>query len=714
MLAALLLAAALATAVPADLKIVDENGNPVAQATVVSVSPRQVRVSAPGYETRVITLDPNTHAIVLQRMLPVIAAVRVATGSPQTLHSLPVAAAALDRAAIASNPAMTSDALLRQLPGFDRTRSNSMFSNYGLLRVSFAGAGSDRGLVLVDGVPAQDGFGGQVDWAAYPPQSLQRAELLMGAGSALYGAGAVGGVLDMQTFAPPSAPGAPVAGALTFAGGSHAFSRQSTNASAWLSPRISSAVSVQQQRMQYYDLPPAYDSPVNTIASSDTSMASMRLRYKAGDRDSVEVGERAAWDDQFEGRPNYTFSRRLNQTDLRYTHGTAQSILQAGIFTRTTYIVNVADQFPTKPGVLRYVQNVPTSEDGFSAAWINGGGASTFELRADARHVRGETRQYGTGNVFQNSGSGSQNLYGFAAQQTWRGKRLQVVAGARLDTLRSYDEQQQSVVKGVLNVTAPPARSDAAISPRLAMRYDLTPHLALRASSGAGFRPPFLNELVRGYFIGNVAYQPNPSLVPERSRTNSAGIDYADPRQRIALDVFDTTVNDAIMFRTIDPTHQLRSNVAGTRTDGYTITFTRALTACSRFNASFTNQYARVTSGPDAILANRLQYVPQQSGTVSYTAQTGIVTSGLSVAYIGQTYADDLNTQPLGTPLLVGANVHIPVGDGATVDVSADNLTGARYLSSIDRFGPPAVISVGVSLPLGPGNNEQRGLRCTP
>lgn len=714
MLAALLLAAALATAVPSDLKVVDENGNPVAQATVVSVSPQQVRVSAPGYEPRVITLDPNTHVIVLQRMLPVIAAVRVATGSPQTLHSLPVAAAALDRAAIASNPAITSDALLRQLPGFDRTRSNSMFSNYGLLRVSFAGAGSDRGLVLVDGVPAQDGFGGQVDWAAYPPQSLQRAELLMGAGSALYGAGAVGGVLDMQTFAPPSTPGAPVAGALTFAGGSHAYSRQSTNVSAWLSPRISSSVSVQQQRMQYYDLPPAYDSPVNTIASSDASMASMRLRYKAGDRDSLEVGERAAWDDQFEGRPNYTFSRRFNQTDLRYTHGTAQSILQAGIFTRTTYIVNVADQFPAKPGVLRYVQNVPTSEDGFSAAWINGGGASTFELRADARHVRGETRQYGTGNVFQNSGSGSQNLYGFAAQQTWRGKHLQVVAGARLDTLRSYDEQQQSVSKGVLNLTTPAARSDAAISPRLAIRYDLNPHLALRASSGAGFRPPFLNELVRGYFIGNVAYQPNPSLVPERSRTNSAGIDYADAGDRIALDVFDTTVNDAIMFRTIDPTHQLRSNVAGTRTDGYTLTFTRALGACSRLNASFTNQYARVTSGPDAILGNRLQYVPQQSGTLSYTTQTGAVTSGLSLAYLGQTYADDLNTQPLGTPLLVGANVHIPIGEGATLDVAADNLTDARYLSSIDRFGPPAVISVGVSLPLGPGNNQQRGLRCTP
>lgn len=714
MLRTVLLAVALLAAVPAGLKIVDENGNPVPQASVVSVSQQEVRVSAPGYETRTVTLGPNVHTIVLHRSLPVIAAVRVATGSPQSLHTLPVAASALDRAAIASNPAITTDALLRQLPGFDRTRSNSMFSNYGLLRISFAGAGNDRGLMLVDGVPAQDGFGGQVDWAAYPPQSLQRAELLMGAGSALYGAGAVGGVLGLYTFAPPTTAGTPVAGSFIFSAGSRAYSGQSSNVAAWLSPRLSTSVSVAQQRMQYWDLPPAYDSPVNMEAQSNASMAGMRLHYKAGDRDSFEIGERGAWDDQFEGRPNYTFTRRFGQTDLRYSHATAQSVVEAGGFTRTTYIVNVADQFPAKPGVLRYVQNVPTNENGFTAAWVNGGGDSTFELRADGRHVRGESNQSGAGGVFQNSGSGSQGLYGFAAQETWRGQRFQVVAGARYDTVNSYDEQLAALSKGTLTIKNPLATFNAAVSPRLAVRYSLSPRLALRASSGGGFRPPYLNELVRGYFIGNVAYQPNPDLVPERSRTNSAGVDYADANSRVALDVFDTTVNDAIMFRTIDPTHQLRSNVAGTQTDGYTLSYTRALNPCSRVSASFTSQYARVTSGPPQILGNRLQYVPQQSGSLSYTAQTGVVNAGVSLAYIGQTYADDLNQQPLGTPLLLGATAQIPVGDGATVNVSAENLTDARYLSSIDRFGPPSLISLGVSLPIGPGNNQQRGLRCTP
>jgi outer membrane cobalamin receptor len=576
-----------------------------------------------------------------------------------------------------------------------------MFSNYGLMRVSFGGAGNDRGLVLVNGVPAQDGFGGQVDWAAYPVQDLQRAELLLGAGSALYGAGAVGGVLDLQTVAPPAVRGDLPSGDFEVAAGTNAYTRQSSNVRAWVAPRLSTAVSLQQQRLQYWDLPPAYESRIDRIAQSNAAMASVRLRYQLGNGDALDLGERGAWDDQFEGRQNYTFSRRQQQSDVRYTHATAQSSLSTALFSRTAYIVNVADQFPNNPGVLRYMQNVPTNEDGISSSWIAAGGPSTFELRADARHVRGQSEQFGAHGTFQNSGSGSQTLYGIAAQETWRAKRFEVVAGARNDTVRSYDKQLSSFTNGALKFNRPPGTTDRAISPRVAVRYDVAPRWALRASSGAGFRAPFLNELVRGFFIGNVSYQPNPSLVPERSLTNSAGIDYAGTRARLSLDFFDTSVRDAIMFRTIDATHQIRSNVARTQTDGFTATYTRGVGPCSRVSASFTDQNARVTSGPNAVVGKRLQYVPAQSAYASYDAQIGRVDAGISLSYLGPTYADDLNVQPLGTALVAGARVRIPFASGAAFEISAENLTGARYLSSIDRYGLPAIVSFGFSLPVG-------------
>lgn len=696
MLHFLLLAALLSAATPA-IAVVDQNGNPIAHADVQRLPDGSLRVSAPGCEARVVRAGSDVRRIVLQRAMPVIAAVRVATGSAQNLHSLPVAASALDSATIATSPALTSDGLLRLLPGFDRTRSNSMFSNYGLLRVSFAGSGSDRGLVLADGVPAQDGFGGQIDWAAYPPQSLERAELLMGAGSALYGAGAVGGVLDLQSAAPPAAA-SPPNGTLQFAAGNLTYSRVASTARAWLSPRLSASFIAQEQRMQYADLPPAYASPIDCEAQSDAAMAALRLHYAATARDSLELGERGAWDDQFEGRPHYTFARRLAQTDLRYTHAAPHGTLQAVLYARTAYIENAADLFPAKPGVARYVQNVPTNDTGASVSWIGGREAAPLELRADVRHVGGLVRQYAASGALQSQGGGSQNLDGFAAQESLRLKRAQFVAGARFDTVYS----------------TPSRRTDAAISPRVAARYDLTSGLSVRASAGAGLRAPFLNELVRGYVIGATTYEPNPALVPERSRTDSAGIDWIAGAQRLSLDAFDTTVDDAIMFRTIDATHQQRSNVAQTRTNGYTLTLTRGLSACSRLSASFTNQYARVTRGPAAILSKRLQYVPSQSATLGYTVASERAAAGVSLTYAGQTYADDLNAQPLGTAVVAAAGLRFLLAGDATLDIDADNLTNARYLSSIDRYAPPARLAIGVSLPVGTGNNLQRGLRCTP
>lgn len=632
--------------------------------------------------------------------LPVISTVRVATGSRQTLHSLPVAAAALDRAQIVSSAALTSDGLLRELPGFDRARSNSMFTNYGQLRVSFAGAGTDRGLMLVNSVPAQDGFGGQVDWAAYPVSVWQRAELLLGAGSALYGSGAVGGVLDVQTFAPPTAFALPL-GALLFSGGTRGYSQQWINTRSSFTPKLGAAVSLQQQRLEYWALPPPYSSPIDRISQGDASMAQIRLRYAPGSQDAIEVGQLGSWDDQFQGRQNYAFSRRFSQSDLHYSHTTRKSSVQTTVFARNEYVINVADLFPAKPGVLRYVQNVPSNESGVSTMYVIGGEPFTFAVRADARNIHGESDQFGALHALQSSGGGSQNVDGVGVQGTWRAARFEALAGARVDWLGTYNE----VVSG----KPQPNVATSAISPRVAFRYDVSPSLALRASSGAGFRPPFLNELVRGFFVGNVAMLPNPSLVPERSVTNSAGLDWIAPRSRFAIDTFNTFVSDAIVFRTIDPAHQIRSNIGDTQTNGYIVSYTLSVGPCSRISAWGSSQYARVMAGPQQDLGKRLPYVPAQSASLDYTGEIGRTGVGLSVSYLGQTYADDLNTQPLGTAIVPGITIRAPFENGAALVLSAQNFTDKQYLSSIDRFGPPGTISLGLALPIGGSTQGSSG-----
>ncbi len=67
------------------------------------------------------------------------------------------------------------------------------------------GAGS-RVLLLLDGVPANAGDSGSINWDVIPLTEIERIEVMKGAGSALYGTSALGGVINIVTAAPPANP----------------------------------------------------------------------------------------------------------------------------------------------------------------------------------------------------------------------------------------------------------------------------------------------------------------------------------------------------------------------------------------------------------------------------------------------------------------------------------------------------------------------------
>lgn len=67
------------------------------------------------------------------------------------------------------------------------------------------GAGS-RVLLLVDGIPMMPGDSGDIKWDIVPMSQIERVEIVKGAGSALYGSQALGGVINIITKEPASKP----------------------------------------------------------------------------------------------------------------------------------------------------------------------------------------------------------------------------------------------------------------------------------------------------------------------------------------------------------------------------------------------------------------------------------------------------------------------------------------------------------------------------
>ncbi len=109
--------------------------------------------------------------------------------------------------------------VLRQVPGVTLTQDGSPGT---ISDISIRGATAEQTLVLIDGVEVNPGSSGDFDLANLTTDNLDRVEVLRGAGGALYGSQAVGGVIN---FVSKEGQGAPQFSLLS-EGGNRATQRQ--------------------------------------------------------------------------------------------------------------------------------------------------------------------------------------------------------------------------------------------------------------------------------------------------------------------------------------------------------------------------------------------------------------------------------------------------------------------------------------------------------
>ena len=107
---------------------------------------------------------------------------------------------------VRQSPAVVADDVLRQIPAFSLFRRTSSLSSHPTTQgVSLRGigpSGVSRTLVLLDGVPFNDPFGGWVYWTRVPLENTDRVEVVEGTSSNLYGNYAMGGVINIATGRP--------------------------------------------------------------------------------------------------------------------------------------------------------------------------------------------------------------------------------------------------------------------------------------------------------------------------------------------------------------------------------------------------------------------------------------------------------------------------------------------------------------------------------
>src|SRR5437899_3168595 len=137
------------------------------------------------------------------RLEPVVVSV---TRMEQKAGDAPASVTVVTRDDIRASASQTVDDLLCQVPGFSLFRRTSSVVGHpttqGLSLRGIGPSGTSRALVLLDGVPINDPFGGWVYWSRIPLQSIEQIEVVHGGGSSVWGNGALGGVVHILTRRP--------------------------------------------------------------------------------------------------------------------------------------------------------------------------------------------------------------------------------------------------------------------------------------------------------------------------------------------------------------------------------------------------------------------------------------------------------------------------------------------------------------------------------
>jgi outer membrane receptor protein involved in Fe transport len=634
-----------------------------------------------------------------------------ATREESRVSDAPASVAVLSSAALDAVAAPTVDDALRQVPGFSLfRRSGSRFANptsQGLSLRGLGASGASRALVLVDGVPQNDPFGGWVYWSRLPREAVDRLEVQRGGASDLYGSAALGGVVQVVTRPPAGGPalaGELSAGSLgTFDTGWSGRARRGE----W-----GARLSAQAFRTAGYVPVDEEDrGAVDTEASSRHAGAELLVeRRQPASRLFLRAS--AFGEDRGNGTPLQTNDTRVFAGAAGADGGGAAPwsarAWGEGQLYRQSFSSIAADR---RREDLTRRQRVPASALGASVqrAWPLGG-RHRLLAGVEAGAVDGTTEEtvYARGQPTSlvEAGGTTRSAGAFVQDLFQAHPRVLLTASARADGwwLRDGSSRTTPLSGAAASETAYEDRSAWAASPRLGVLLRAKRTVSLVASGYGAFRAPTLNELYRSFRLGDTLTLANAALGPERLWGGEGGVRLARGTGALRVTAFDTSIHDAVANVTVSSAPGLvtrqRRNVARVRARGVEAEGDWSPAASVSLSAGYSFTDSRVTSfpGEPTLEGRRVPQVPRHQATFQ-ARRDGAWRLGLQLRWTGRAWDDDRNTLSLPAAWQLDARAGRALGRGLELFVAGENLLDAEIVtarSPVASLAPPRTLRAGV------------------
>jgi vitamin B12 transporter len=476
----------------------------------------------------------------------------------------------------------TIDDAFRNIPGVTVTQQGS----YGKLStLSIRGANANQVLILVDGVRVSSPTLGQTDLSDISPDLIERIEVIRGGQSTLYGADAIGGVVNIITKKGTG----PFAATLENMGGNYDTLRNRLSiGGTYKIFNYSLSGSHLESNGQFQNDNANINAVSGRIGVSLPFDSSLSFVYRYNKTDTG-VPVKSVFP------PPQPIVPIINPNAKQQTETTVMSLeaktrpvewweSRARI---SRYTNNQGFQDPVDPGFdfdvpFRSQVDVERRE----AEWLNSffiGKWSTTTLGFGYRHEEGDNK-----GVFRTARSVPSVMF---EQQLRFLDRLFITGGFRIedDSVFGQATTGQGSVAFVIKETG----------------------TRLRGSAGTGFRAPTFNDL----FFPDFG---NPNLLPERSQTWDAGFDQSlwQNRVRLKFTWFATHFRDAITCCVVLPTAPFGGPVNAGKARSKGVESSAEVDILPSLVASFTYTY----TDTDNLQTNRpLARIPRHSGSAGLT-----------------------------------------------------------------------------------------------
>jgi outer membrane cobalamin receptor len=493
-------------------------------------------------------------------------------------------------------------------------------SDYGglghLSTISIRGSTADGVLVLLDGLPLNSAAGGGVDLASIPRHWIERIEVIRGPEGAAYGAGALGGVVNVVTRA-----GRGRASAETTAGAFRSFSA-AAEASAgapegWILGSASGETTGGAFPYLFDDEP----------AVAGNAMLARVRENNATARGGLLLKGAAGWG-----------GRRLDAL-VQVSGGRRE--LPGSVYQLTP------GNWERDGRALASVRlATPTTLDGATLAGRATARGEVFDLhesggavqqRGGAATLDGDARfEHRAGVLVARASLGGEALTGDGVEATRRRPTLAASVGEDL------------ILSGVR--VAPAARLDrigpfSGWSAKLGASVPLPLGASIRASAGRTFRAPSFSEL----YLRQGVVAPNPDLRSEEGLGADASVALEGRYGFASVGGHVTAYDDLIFYQSVGtgvkPFNAGRSLASGIELEGSTSPLGPAGAAVE---GSYTYLATEILRGSPAVIGKELPRRPRHRlfGRASLAPRSEFAGAHVEAHYVGRQFEDDANARP--------------------------------------------------------------------